>query len=272
MTQISAPRIEGVKPFPGQSENPRAVIGGNAPPPEEMIVIDFDAALDDEPNLRTRIAELLAKKGALPKCDHPETAAKFGDLMKIISTVIGKIEAHHATVKAPYLAATRAIDAKKRNLVDDLGELRAQANGALNTYLAEQRRLQAVEAARIAAEQERMRAEAAERQRIADVAIAKAVAEGAAVAPPPVEYEPEPEPEAPAAPEPIVLRGDLGARVGTKKTWKGEIESVRKLPNAILGHPNVIEALNKVIAGLIRGGSRDIKGVRVFEEETVSVR
>lgn len=71
--------------------------------------------------------------------------------------------------------------------------------------------------------------------------------------------------------EPVV-RGDLGSRVGTTTVWRHEILSVRQLPDAILKHEKVVEAINKVIAAQVRGGARSIKGTRIWDEKAVAVR
>ena len=72
-----------------------------------------------------------------------------------------------------------------------------------------------------------------------------------------------------------MARGDLGARVGTRTVWHHEIESVRQLPDRLLKHPKVLDALNVVIAAEIRSmgtTKTDIKGVRIWSTQAAAVR
>jgi hypothetical protein len=287
MTQITAPRIEGVKPFPGQSDNPRVAMGGNEPPLDQRIVGEFNEAIDEEPGLRTRINEIIAKGKMLPVCTDDETAGKLGDFMRMASTAIAKVDTFHVTIKAPYLAATRAIDLAKRNTVDALGDAKSCALNNLNAYQAEINRKQRIEQKRIDDEQAAMRAAEAERVRIANEAILAENARRRAAeaedrpfssstdfATIPLISEPEPIPEPVAAPVAAapVIRGDYGARIGTKTVWKHVVEDVKKLPKALLEHPKVLEAISSVISGQIRGGIRELKGVRIWDEQEISVR
>lgn len=274
MTTIAAPKpvFPDVKPFPGQAENPRAVMGGNEPPLDERIVGELEEAISEDPGLRTRINELLAKGKILPDCADDDMAGRMGDFVKMCMTAINKVEGHHSTIKAPYLAATRAIDGRKRTYVDDLSDVKHSALNKIDAYRADLRKKQQAEAARIAEEQRVMREAEEQRQRLAQAAREVAEAEGRpAPAPEPEPMQFDEPPQRPAEPAPIA-RGDLGSRVGTKKVWNIKIESVRKLPNTVFAHPTVMEAINKVLAARVRGGERVIPGCTITEDEVVSVR
>jgi hypothetical protein len=72
---------------------------------------------------------------------------------------------------------------------------------------------------------------------------------------------------------PEAVRGDYGARVGTRETWEFKVESWAKLPFAIRrDHPDVIAAIDKVIRHLVRGGTRKIAGVRIWSTKKANVR
>lgn len=75
-----------------------------------------------------------------------------------------------------------------------------------------------------------------------------------------------------AFPEGEVARGDYGAKIVRTAEYKHEIEGVRKLPDSILEHEKVLEAINKVIAAQVRGGTREMKGVRIFSETATTIR
>jgi hypothetical protein len=67
-------------------------------------------------------------------------------------------------------------------------------------------------------------------------------------------------------------RGDFGASVSAKTEWRFEIAELAKLPLAIRRHPDVIAAMEKVIRGLVRGGTRSIPGVKIWSERVANVR
>jgi hypothetical protein len=68
------------------------------------------------------------------------------------------------------------------------------------------------------------------------------------------------------------VHGEHGARVGTKTEWLFEIEDLAKLPLVIRRHPSVIEAMEKVIRGQVRGGLRAMPGVRIWSVAKANVR
>ena len=289
MTQIAAPKpvFDNVKEWPAQEPNPRVVMGNNRPPPEEMVVIEFNEALDAKEGFRAKFAALIEKGKAPPDCTDDDMAGRLGDFIKMASNAQGFIDEQRTAIKAPYLAATRAIDGVAKNMGDQLADVKLRAKAKLDIYMAEVARKAREEQARIQRELDELRRQAeekaaadrraaeAERQRLQAIEDAKAAAEAReAVA---VEVAPVAEPEPVYVPAPVkveapVARGDLGARVGTKTVWRHEIEGVRKLPDAILTHPTVLEAIDKVIAGRIRGGERAIKGCRVWSEQVANVR
>lgn len=68
------------------------------------------------------------------------------------------------------------------------------------------------------------------------------------------------------------VHGDHGARVGSRTEWRFEIVDPAKLPLAIRRHPAVIEAMEKVIRGQVKGGARSIAGVRIWSVEKANIR
>lgn len=289
MTTIAAPRPVATEP------NPRATIGGNTPPLEESILMDFDSALRDREGLLARIDQMEAKADAATPCDNDETAGRMGDFIKMAAAAAKAVEEEREKLNRPLLTAQRALKGRA-----DHYSGRAQAAGAkvrvhLDAYLADKERKRRAEEARLAeierqAEAERQRvlreaeAEArrvaeAERQRLQAIEDERAAAEAreakaVEVAPQPV-FVPEPEPVFnTTAPEKAPLRGDYGTAVSTVETWHVEVQNVRQVPDAYLRHPTVIEALEKVIRPMVRGknGLREIKGCRIYSTLGSSVR
>jgi polyhydroxyalkanoate synthesis regulator phasin len=276
MTQIAAPKpvFDGVKEWPAPPPNPVIDRHHNQPPPEEMVVIEFNEALDRKDGFRAKFAALVEKGKSPPDCNDDDMAGRLGDFIKMASNAQGFIDEQRTAIKAPYLAAGRAIDGVARAMAEQLDDAKRAAKAKLDTYMAEKARLQREEAKRIADELDRQRRQAEEHAAEARLERALAAQDGAEspTAPPP---EPLP-PPAPVATipkyEPPVARGDLGSRVGIKVEWKHRIDSVRQLPDALLKHPKVIEALDGVVKAQIRGGAREIKGCTIWPENVSSVR
>lgn len=137
----------------------------------------------------------------------------------------------------------------------------------------ERLRLQAI--ADEAARKERLRLQAIEDERAAaekrEAAAVVVEAETVEVEVPVVQVEVA---YTPAAPEPTrtAIQGDMGAKVARVTTWHHRILSVRQLPDSILKHAKVVEALDKVIAAQVRSGTRELKGCEIYPETTTAIR
>jgi len=68
------------------------------------------------------------------------------------------------------------------------------------------------------------------------------------------------------------VTGDYGAKVSTRTDWVFEVVDFGKLPLAIRRHPSVLEAIDKVIRAQVRGGARDIPGVKIWPATKAQVR
>lgn len=230
----------------------------NSPPLSERIMLDFDEDLA-KLGIKGRIEKLLESAAKCPeKIEDPTTAGKAGDLVKMARTVENAIEEARERHNRPLIDARTALKSRADGTFAPLANAIEPVRERLNAFMQAESR-KAAEAARIAAEEAR-KAEDAARARIAENTDLKEL--------PPVRIEP------PKFLKPVA-RGDLGAKVGTRKVWHHEIESVRQLPDRLLKHPKVIDALNIVIAAEIRGmGERksDIKGVRMWHTDDAIVR
>lgn len=243
-------------------------MGHNAPPLDQMIVEQFEDGIDAVPNLRTRLNELARKADGLPDCQDDETAAKLGEFIKMCGVAADKVDEIRSTIKKPYLEAQRALDAKGKVYAESMDRARVKARNILNPYVQEQARLKRerdAEAAQQRAEEERLR-----REREAALApeadeIEKAVKQ--------VEDTYGGRRFTPAAPRSApIARSDTGVSVSTRTVWKHEIVDMKKLPKDILQHPKVLEALSSVIGQRVKGGERDIKGVRIWSDDEAVVR
>lgn len=228
------PHFPDLAPFP---EAPPPM-GHNRPPLDVEIVGQFNDELAKRPGFAEKIALLVERSLAAPACEDADTAGRYGDAIRQIKAAEDFIDAARVLVKQPVLTATRALDGAAKAKIEPLAEARRALQQRLDSFMAEQQRLQRVEAAR--------RAQEAAANRPA-------------------------EPEIAPAPAPVI-RGDLGSRIGTRTVWHHKIGGVRKLPDDVLNHPKVVEAISSVIAARVRAGEREIKGVEIWPETVSAVR
>lgn len=247
--------------LPGENpaSNPRAVLGGNNPPPEEQVTIDFrEAMLEKLPTWEGRIEDLVAGAGRCEVTDA-ETAGKAGDLVKSIRFMTNAIADAHQSVKEPYLKATRAVDALKNSHTARLDAAKRNVEAKQTEFLrAEQARRDAERReAEARAREEAERAAEAERQRIAAEMEGDldALAEVEVVAPPAVVAK---------APEPI-RSGDTGTVVSGRKEWQCTVEDYELAVISMLDDEKVKEAIDACAKRRVRAGIRTIEGVKIWE-------
>lgn len=178
--------------------NPRASLGGNNPPLEETIVMEFDANLREHDfDLLARIDEIEGKAADAGPCYDAETAGRYGDAVKAAVAAIRLIDAERETLNRPILTAQRALMGKAKTYTERLTVAEKRIRGHLDAYterekqkrLAEERERQRIideENARLRrlAEEERQRQQAIadaaarkERERLQAIADAEAAKE-----------------------------------------------------------------------------------------------
>lgn len=223
----------------------------NAPPLDERIVQEFLEDIDRE-GITARIAELVDSASRAPKCEDQTIAGRIGDLCKLAGDVSKRLDAAREKHNRPLLTAQRNLKARADGLIAPLSSAIAKLRDDLNRFTREEAARRAEEARKAEEEAKRAREEL----------------ERANVAPEIIETIQAPKVEA----RPIA-RGDYGSRVGTRTVWHHEIEvPIAKLPKLILEAAPVREAVEKVISAAIRGGNRNIKGVRIWSEQEAAVR
>jgi hypothetical protein len=232
------------QPEPLGGRDPRL---DNQPPLEARVMLDFQEDLARE-GVKSRIAELLESAARAPKCDSDAIAGAIGDFCRQAAEVGKRIDSAREKHNRPILNAQRALKGKADELMAPLQREVGRLRQDLNSFMSEKARLAREEQARREKEAAEARAAAAE--------ISPELAEQ--IAPPP--------------PEKPIARGELGAKVGTRKVKMHKILSVRQLPDRILKNERVVEALDKVIAAEIRNGAAEIKGVEIWEEDQAVVR
>jgi hypothetical protein len=239
-----------------ESDNPRVHIGGNNPPDP----------LDDEIVRWTRLfgAEIDGRADELTRVAVVDelSCGKAATLVAIFADIAEAADKKREEIKKPYLTATRKIDAGFKVAVDAATAAKKKLLGLIDGWRNEQRRLAEEERQRAAKEAADKAAEAAVAQasgQIFTAARLQAQADAAtAIAEAPVE-----------APR---VTSAYGQTASDRLEWKFMILDRKKLPKNVTEHPIVTAALEKVIGGLVRTGTRELAGVRIYSQPKTVVR
>lgn len=235
---------------PAAARDPRY---DNQPPLEERVMLEFVEDLEAQ-GITAKIGDLVEAAARAPKCDSEGVAGKLGDFCKQARDVEKRVNDTREKYNRPLLNAQKTLKGKADGLLAPLLSAVGKLRDELNRFARDEAARRAEEQRKAEAEAQRAR-EALERENIAPEVIAQVVET----------------PKVEAAP---IARGDYGSRVGTTTVWHHEIESVRQLPDRLLKHPKVVEALDKLIAAEIRAasGKCTIKGVRIWSDQAAVVR
>ena len=281
------PIFDDVAPWP-DAPNPRAVVGGNKPPLDELVPAEFRAVLlAEKPEFLSKLDQLIEAADRAKAVDD-ETLGRCGDLVKAYRACTSHIDATHKAVKQPYLDGSRLVDAEKNALASRLAEAKAKVEGIGNAFVAQREAEARALRERIAAEQRAAaeRAAAAERERIkAEQEAARAAAEAtnevdrqaaadrAAEAARAAEQAMADAALAPAAPEKAEpVRSDAGATVSGKTEYACEVEDYTKALRHVRSDPKVKEAIEAAIKRLVRAGQRELTGVRIWPVSKANFR
>ena len=244
----------------------------NEPPLEELLA-------ENAASLIARRDELLASAARAPEAiTDDEMSGKVADLVRLISACVKASEAARVAAKEPYLAAGRLVDAVYKKISDPLDGAKRLIEQRLTIYqrakAEEERRRREAEARRQAEEAERQRKAAAEaaakivtetdldnavsadelaRQAAADAVAAQRAADAKAA-------------------DMSRTRGDYGAVASLRTFWdftdldreKVNLETLRPYLSTM--------DIEKALRGFIRAGGRELRGVRIFENTSTTVR
>lgn len=257
--------------------NPRAVLGGNAPPAEEQIPADFRMALiEEQADFYLKLDDLLGvgdpnaedyKTGAVDraKCDTEENFANCGVLINILRKAKQRVEKVHKDVKAPYLEGGRIVDQIRNSMVGRLDGAAKRVEELQKAYArAEQAKRDKEEADRLE-EQRKLDQQRAELEELA-----KDKGLEAALPPPP---EPVYVPSPAFKPEPI--RTD-GATISTGMEWIIDDVDVVKAIKFVKANTKVREAVTAAIKALVKStennAGKGYAGVTARQDVKISNR
>lgn len=250
-------------------DNPRAVLGGNAPPIAERLALDHA-------DLATAIAALAERANAAPKTIAGEDdLLAIGKIVKDAREVTGRAEGARVDEKEPFLTAGREVDAFFATMKDRLSRITTALQDRADAYqrekAAEERRKQA-EAARKAREEEDRQREIAERAAAAGRNAAAAKAQAAADARAEEAAKAEAEAKARAADMTRVRGG--GTTVSARTVWTFQITDYEAIPLDRLRPYLKREAVEAAIGSLVKvqKNASPLAGVRIFEETKANFR
>lgn len=240
-----------------------ASIGHNNAPP----------VAGDYSDLQARISTLVESFSSAPQTiESDDVAEKVTDLTKMLKEATKKVELARKTEKDPFLESGRQVDAYFANMADPAERAAKDLEkrlGSYRTYKAELERKRLLEeAAKARAEAERVAAEAAQleaagMQEVANNTMAEAQKT----------EDTANRLEAASNDEKQLgkVRGEYGKTVATKR-WAFEIDNFAALDlNALRSYIDSV-AVEKAIRAYVAAGGRQLAGVSIFQQETVSVR
>lgn len=245
-----------------------AHIGHNKPPIEEIVPEEFRAELlRERPDFLTTLDKYV-DAAERAHAEDDDGLKKCGDLVNGYRAILKHIDATHKTVKQPYLDGGRAVDAEKNALTARVNEAKGKVEKIGNDYVAKREAALRAERERIA-EQERAAARAAmEAEERARAAAATANPEARAEAEEAAEAAYEAMEEAHLAGASIAktepVRSDAGATVSGKQEWRSQVEDYTKAFHKVKTDPKVRDAIDAAVARLVRAGTRELAGVRIW--------
>jgi hypothetical protein len=186
-------------------------------------------------------------------------AGHAADFAKDLKAAVNALDGTRTRIKRPVLHAQRLIDGEAKALSDRVMAAVAEVEARVTTYLrakeAEVRRAAEAEAARLAAEAERLASEALRTGELADDAIEgfKAAEEASEMA-------------NARALELTRTRGLGGALTALKDNWVWALEDITKVPNHLL------QVNDAAVRLAIRQGAREVPGLRIWNDTKAYVR
>lgn len=183
-----------------------------------------------------------------------KTVGDASDILSWIATSKKKLEGQRVGLVKPLNDHVKFINNQFKDWMAPLNDADSAVRSKMLTYQQEQNRI-AAEAR--AVEEERIRAERAEQERLT----AEAEESGEPIQP---IQPPMPAPDVPAMPD-RTTRSTLGTTT-VRKIWTFEITNESAIPREYL------VADEKKIRAVVKAGIRNIDGVRVFEIDQLSVR
>ena len=204
----------------------------------------------------TGASKPLIEEALAAKVDDQNALTFAVDMLTEIKNRVKQIEGERTALVKPLNDTVKNLNAKFKNLTQPLEEAESALRSKVLVY---QRQVEAE--ARKAAEEERARIQEALRLEAEKAAEqgqqeeAQQLIHAAQV----VQVKPEEQGRG----------GFLGGKSSIQKRWTYEVTDIAALAAS---NPHLVEPNSAAIGGLIRGGVRELPGVRIFQTESLSVR
>lgn len=216
------------------------------------------------------------------KIETETDLANSADVVKQIDAHLKAIEAEKDKIAGPIRQGLDALYARVRSARTPLENAKTYLKTVQGAYLRKVKEEQEAEQKRLKDEQDRIAmeeaaAQEAEAKRLADEARAAQEAGDAAKAAELAQQAQEQQraaastlEQAAEAPPPSLPPAPTGARgsygsVSTRVEWKAEITSLSLLIPSIINNAKMQEAAEKVVASMVKSGTRELPGVRIYK-------
>ena len=202
-----------------------------------------------------------------------EDLEKASDLLKFIKSTFKKAEEERKAITDPINASVKILNSRFKTITDPLSAAESSVKAKILSFEQERRR-KAEEEAREQARLDAIAAAEAEAKRKAEEASAKLIEDGQIdIFADPVEIEVSVDVSSIVIPEPVVnnapVRGAYGSTTSVVKRWTYEVTDIAALAAFA---PELVSVVGSLINAKIRDGVRDIPGLRIYQDETISSR
>ena len=208
--------------------------------------------------------QLDERGGDIDRCKitNDDEAGRATALAGILADIATGAEKKRIELKEPFLRSGKRVDAAFGAFTEIAKKAKAGVVAMIDAYRREQERKAQIEREKLereAREKAEAAAAAAEAGNLVQAAKLEQQADHAAA-------------RAQDAAEPTTIRSSYGQTASARTEWKFDVVDRKKLPPSVTTHPKVKEAQDAVIAQLVRGGTREIPGVRIFSESKTVIR
>lgn len=203
------------------------------------------------PEVAGRAGELVEMAG---RCviESDKDLENASDLVKFIKALVKKADDERLSITKPIKDSIKLLESKFKTVTDPLDKAETDVKRKMLAYTQEKQRKAAEEAARVAEAQRLAELEAAERTIFDDAPDLAGEA--------PIEA---------SAPVPTTVRGNYGSTSSIVKRWTYKVENLAILANA---RPDLVQEISAAVNAEIRKGEREIPGLKIFQEDSISVR
>lgn len=270
-------------------DEPRMGIGGNFPPSDPEILVEYLSEKNDE--ILSRCDDLCKALDRLPQsCTTEEESKKLTTFGGQIKSCLNALESKRKEEKKPYDDLGKTVHAffnGKMSVLED-GVIRVKSlvqqymnleNERLRKEAEEKRKAEEAEAARMREEAERLAREAQDLSEAGFNNVAEKTLNAA------IDVEQTAQQVLQTAEKTVaekaIVRSDYGSSASQQTRWKGEIVDVNTVDLESLRQYFGIDSLQKALNAYIRAMSKNVKageeikqisGTRIFRETSISLR